>query len=67
MVAIPFLMFRVKRAALAGFPGIGLTSVWTIFVFYQAVRTSSFLARCKIVQQRSDREGAAAAMALEIE
>lgn len=67
MVAIPYFMFRVKRAALAGIPGISLTSVWTIFVFYQAVRTSSFLIRCKIVQRRSDREGAAADKALEIE
>jgi hypothetical protein len=57
--AVPFFMLRVKKAGIAGLPGISLTTVWTIFVFYQAVRVSSFVARCNLVQQRSDRAGAA--------
>lgn len=64
--AVPFFMLRVKKAAIAGLPGISLTTVWTIFVFYQAVRVSSFVARCNLVQQRSDRAGAAGEYPIEL-
>lgn len=65
-VAVPFFMLRVKKAAIAGLQGVGLTSVWTIFIFYQAVRVSSFVARCSLVQRRSDRAGAAGEHLIEL-
>ena len=54
--AVPWFMLRVKKAVLAGTKGISLTSLWTIFVGYQAVRVVSFAFRCFILQRRNDRE-----------
>lgn len=60
--AVPFFMFRVKRAALAGNPAINLTSVWSVFVAYQFVRATAFVGRTLLVQRRSDLEAKRADM-----
>lgn len=52
--AVPYFMFRVKRAALAGNPTIKLTSVWTVFVMYEFARLTALVARALLVQRRSD-------------
>lgn len=54
--AVPYFMFRVKRAALAGNPTIKLTSVWSVFVAYQVARFAAFVARTLLVQRRTDLE-----------
>jgi len=54
--AVPFFMFRVKRAALAGNPAIKLTSVWSVLVTYQVARFSALVVRALLVQRRTDLE-----------
>jgi Na+-driven multidrug efflux pump len=44
-LGVPYFMLRVKKAALSGASGIGLTSVWTVFMYYQLVRVSMFVGR----------------------
>lgn len=58
--AVPYFMLRVKKAGLAGVPGINLTSVWSVFVMYQFVRFVTFMARNIQVQRRNERDGAKA-------
>jgi Na+-driven multidrug efflux pump len=58
--AVPYFMLRVKKAALAGTPGINLTSVWSVFVLYQFVRFAAFMVRNIQMQRRNDRDGAKA-------
>jgi hypothetical protein len=58
--AVPYFMLRVKKAALAGTPGISLTSVWSVFVVYQFVRFAAFMVRNIQMQRRNDRDGAKA-------
>jgi len=58
--ALPFFMLRVKKAAFAGVEGIGLTSVWTVFLCYQIYRFLSWVIRVEIIQRRTDRATAAA-------
>jgi hypothetical protein len=53
--AMPFFMLRVKKAALSGnYKGIGLTSVWTVFVAYQAFRFSAWMIRVGFLQRRNE-------------
>lgn len=51
---VPYLMLRVKRAALRGSPAIGLNSVWEVFLGYQIFRFAAWLARLGILQRRSE-------------
>lgn len=58
-VGVPFFMLRVKKAALSGATGIGLTSVWKVFMGYQFVRMAMFVTRVlhlgnKATQDTSD-------------
>lgn len=59
-VAVPGLMLRVKRAALTGSRAVSLTSVWKVFIGYQAFRCVAWLVRCAILQKRHDAEAATA-------
>mmetsp|Transcript_19042 Transcript_19042/g.27894 ORF Transcript_19042/g.27894 Transcript_19042/m.27894 type:complete len:836 (+) Transcript_19042:134-2641(+) len=43
-VAVPYMMLRVKKAALAG-ANVDLTSMWKVFTGYQVLRFSMFFAR----------------------
>jgi hypothetical protein len=53
--AMPFFMMRVKKAALSSsYTGIGLTSVWTVFVGYQAFRFSAWMIRVGFLQRRNE-------------
>jgi Na+-driven multidrug efflux pump len=52
---VPYLMLRVKKAAIAGVLGIKLTSIWSIFVGYQIVRVLSFLMRSNQILRRTER------------
>jgi Na+-driven multidrug efflux pump len=60
--AVPFLMMRVKRAALTGSRPVNLSSVWKVFVGYQVFRCVVWLVRLGMLQRRSDREAAAQAL-----
>ena len=53
--AMPAMMLRLKKAARAG-ATIGLHSVWIVFLQYQAVRFSMWLARAAILQRRTNRQ-----------
>lgn len=53
---VPYLMGKVKKAALAGNTAANLASVWKIFLGYQVVRTSAFLARMLSLQRQTDKE-----------
>jgi Na+-driven multidrug efflux pump len=52
--AVPFMMLRVKRKALAGVANIGLTNVWTVFIGYQLARCALWLGRGALLQRRTD-------------
>jgi hypothetical protein len=52
--AVPYLMLKVKRAALTGTRAVDLTSVWKVFLGYQAFRFVAWLARVSILQRRAD-------------
>ena len=52
---VPALMLQVKRAALSGVKGVGLTTVWKIFVGYQLFRVSAWGLRIMQLQKRIDR------------
>ena len=56
--AVPFLMLRVKQAALSGVQGINLTNVWTVFLGYQMFRLVTWIARVELIQKRTDRAAA---------
>jgi Na+-driven multidrug efflux pump len=56
---VPYLMLRVKKAALTGVLGVKLTSIWSIFVGYQIFRVSSFLMRCNQLLRRNERDSIA--------
>lgn len=53
-VVVPYLMLRVKKAALAGYP-VDLTSVWTVFLGFQMFRVSAWVSRLWQLQRRSER------------
>lgn len=50
--AVPYLMLRVKKAALTGTRAVGLTSVWRVFVGYQLFRCAAWLSRVAILQRK---------------
>jgi len=54
-IAVPYFMLRVKKAALAGNSAIDLTSVWSVFIIYQFVRSVAFVTRTLQVQRHTDR------------
>lgn len=58
-VAVPYLMLRVKKAALSG-ANVGLTSVWSVFLSYQMFRVALWVARTVQLQRRTERDAAAA-------
>jgi Na+-driven multidrug efflux pump len=60
--AVPYLMLRVKKAALAGSPE-NLTSVWSVFLVYQMFRFVAWLSRVAVIQRRTEIEAKAAAYA----
>lgn len=55
--AVPFLMLRLKRAALTGGKVVNLASVWSIFVGYQVVRCAIWVARSLRLQRRNYLDG----------
>jgi len=57
--AVPYLMLRVKKAALAG-RNVGLNSLWKIFFSYQVFRVGLWVARNVQLQLRTERQAAAA-------
>lgn len=57
--AVPYVMLQVKKAALAGIPGIRLATVWEVFVGYQMVRTAGWVARTLQLQRNVDKEAEA--------
>lgn len=59
--AVPFMMLRVKKKALAGSTSVGLTSVWTVFIGYQLARCGFWLTRSAILQRRTNIEAKQAA------
>jgi Na+-driven multidrug efflux pump len=54
-VVVPYLMMRVKWAALAG-KKVQLRSVWNVFLGYQAFRISAWVLRVVWLQRKSDKE-----------
>lgn len=50
---VPLLMLRVKRAALAGAEGVGLTSVWKVFLCYQLFRFAAWSVRVGLLHRRT--------------
>lgn len=50
---VPLLMLRVKRAALAGTEGVGLTSVWKVFLCYQLFRFAAWATRVGLLHRRT--------------
>ena len=52
---VPFLMLRLKRAALSGTANVTLKSVWTLFTGYQIFRTSLWVLRAMQLQRRTNR------------
>jgi Na+-driven multidrug efflux pump len=59
-VAVPYLMLRQKKAALAGIGNVQLTSLWKIFFAYNVFRSGLWVARCAQLQLRTQRQAAAA-------
>mmetsp|Transcript_19168 Transcript_19168/g.28390 ORF Transcript_19168/g.28390 Transcript_19168/m.28390 type:complete len:752 (-) Transcript_19168:118-2373(-) len=53
--AVPFVMLRIKRAALAG-ASRSLTSVWSVFAGYQMIRSLTWVLRSFQLQRRTDAE-----------
>lgn len=58
--AVPYLMLRLKKAALAGVGNVSLTSLWKLFFAYNVFRTGLWAARCAQLQFRTERQTAAA-------
>lgn len=58
--AVPWLMLRVKRAALTGSHPVNITSVWKVFVGYQAFRCVAWFVRSAFLQKRNDIDAALA-------
>jgi Na+-driven multidrug efflux pump len=52
--AVPFLMMRVKRAALTGSTAVSLISVWNVFIGYQVFRCAAWLTRCAMLQRNTE-------------
>lgn len=54
---LPYLMMRVKRAALAGSSQVSLNSVWQVFLGYQMFRLGAWISRVVMLQRRTEVEG----------
>jgi Na+-driven multidrug efflux pump len=54
-MVVPYLMLRVKKAALAG-QYVDLTSVWSVFLSFQMFRVSAWVCRLLQLQRRTDRK-----------
>lgn len=54
-IVVPYLMMRVKWAALAG-KKVQLRSVWNVFLGYQSFRISAWVLRVVWLQHKSDKE-----------
>jgi len=52
---VPYFMLRVKKAALSGAANIGLKSVWKVFLAYQLVRITLWIARLSQLQHRTEK------------
>ena len=55
---VPYMMLRLKRAALTGTKSVGLTSVWNVFLGYQIIRFVAWVGRVAMLQRRTDIEAA---------
>lgn len=55
-VAVPWLMMRVKQAALAGSPGVNLKTVWSVFLGYQWFRFLLWNVRLAFLQRHTERK-----------
>jgi len=53
---VPYVLLQVKKAALRGVEGIGLTTVWRVFTFYQSIRCSMWLLRLRYLLRRNSKE-----------
>jgi Na+-driven multidrug efflux pump len=53
---VPYLMWRVKRAALQGVAAVNLTTVWQVFLAYQLVRISVWVGRVSWLQRQDAKE-----------
>jgi Na+-driven multidrug efflux pump len=58
--AVPYLMLRFKRMALAGVGNVRLTSLWKLFFAYNAFRCSLWLLRGALLQFQTDRQASTA-------
>jgi len=54
--AVPYMMLRVKKAALTGSRAVDLASVWQVFLGYQLFRCVAWLVRALQLQRRAHRE-----------
>lgn len=53
---VPYILLRLKSAALRGVQDIGLSTVWGVFAVYQSVRCILWLLRLRHLAKRADRE-----------
>jgi len=53
---VPYLMLKVKKAALAGCQSANLFSVWKVFLGYQLFRFGAWIARVVQLQRRTHRD-----------
>jgi Na+-driven multidrug efflux pump len=58
--AVPYLMLRFKKMALAGVGNVRLTSLWKLFFAYNAFRCALWVGRGAQLQFRTERQAAAA-------
>lgn len=49
-------MLRVKKMALQGVEGVGLTSLWNVFFCYNVVRAAMWLVRTKMLSDKAMKE-----------
>jgi Na+-driven multidrug efflux pump len=62
--AMPYLMLRFKKAALAGVSNVRLTSLWKLFFAYNAFRCALWVGRNAQLRLRTERKAEAAEQAL---
>mmetsp|Transcript_6918 Transcript_6918/g.15836 ORF Transcript_6918/g.15836 Transcript_6918/m.15836 type:complete len:600 (-) Transcript_6918:68-1867(-) len=55
-IAVPAMMLRVKKAALGGSRAVDVTSVWNVFLGYQAFRFSAWVFRACQLQRQSEKK-----------
>jgi len=49
---VPWFMFRVKKASLAGTKNLGLPSVWKVFLGYQIIRCAIWVSRMFLMTRK---------------